>query len=175
MKRLEIVLIGHSQALGELAIELEAHGHLTHHLPDAHALEHSQVYGASLIIDDGTLALTSMRLAAFKTDAQLGLRIGMIPDVQGALPRLELLCWYGSTVAQKLIARRILPAEPSGNGRMLRDSAITTLVDDVALLVSRLSRDAGFFAQVERVEPPQSEWQEGLLTLDRLAFEHRYN
>jgi len=175
MKRLEMVLIGHSRALGELAIELQAHGHLTHQLPDAHALEYSQVYGASLIIDDGTLALTSMRLAAFKTDAQLGLRIGLIPDVQRALPRLELLCWYGSAVAQKLIARRILPAEPSGNGRMLRDSAITTLVDDVALLVSRLSRDAGFLAQVERVEPPHSESQEGLHTLDRLAFEHCFN
>jgi thioester reductase-like protein/amino acid adenylation domain-containing protein len=175
MKRLEIVLIGHSRALGELTIELEACGHLTHQLPDAHALEHSPVYGASLLIEDGTLALTNTRLAAFKTDVHLGLRVGLTPDVEGALPRLELLCWYGSATAQKLISRRILPTEPSGNGRMLRDTAIATLVEDVALLVSRLSRDAGVLAQAERIEPPQSEWQEGLHTLDRLAFEHRFN
>lgn len=77
MKRLEIVLIGHSRALDELAIELEAHGHLTHRLPDAHALENGLAHGASLLVDDGTLALTSTRLAAFKTDVQLGLRIGL--------------------------------------------------------------------------------------------------
>jgi thioester reductase-like protein/amino acid adenylation domain-containing protein len=175
MKRLEIVLIGHSQALSELTIELQAHGHLTYQLPDAQALEHSPVNGASLLIEDGTLALTSTRLAAFKTDVHLGLRIGMSPDAQGALPRLELLCWYGSATAQRLIKRCTLPAEPSGNGRMLRDAAIATLVEDVALLVSRLSRDASFLAQAERIEPPQSEWQEGLHTLDRLAFEHRFN
>ena len=175
MKRLEIVLIGHSRALGELTIELETHGHLTHQLPDAQALEHSPVYGASLLIEDGTLALTNTRLAAFKTDVHLGLRVGLTPDVESALPQLELLCWYGSATAQRLISRRILPAEPSGNGRMLRDTAIATLVDDVALLVSRLSRDAGVLAQAEHIEPPQSEWQEGLHTLDRLAFEHRFN
>jgi thioester reductase-like protein/amino acid adenylation domain-containing protein len=175
MKRLEIVLIGHSRALRELDIELQAHGHLTHQLLDTGALEDKVIHSASLIIDDGSLALTSMRLAAFKTDVHLGLRIGLTPDAHGALPRLELLYWYGSAVAQRLISRHALPAEPSGNGRMLSDSAITTLVDDVALLVSRLSRDASFITQVERVEPPQSECQEGLHTLDRLAFEHRYN
>ena len=34
MKRLEIVLIGHSQAMSELSAELDAHGHLIHHLRD---------------------------------------------------------------------------------------------------------------------------------------------
>ncbi len=58
---------------------------------------------------------------------------------------------------------------------MLRDSAVATLIDSIALLVSRFSRDTDYLARAERVEPPQSEWQEGLQRLDHLAFEHRFN
>lgn len=175
MKRLEIVLIGHSRALSELGTELDAHGHLIHHLSDVHGLEGSPISRASLLIEDGTLDLTSTRLAAFKTSAHLGLRVGLTRDFQLGLPRLELLCWFGSATVQRLIGRQPVPCETSGNGRMLRDSAIAALVENIALLVSRFSRDADFFARCERVEPPQSEWQEALHTLDRLAFEHRFN
>jgi thioester reductase-like protein/amino acid adenylation domain-containing protein len=175
MKRLEIVLIGHSRALSELGVELEAHGHLIHSLSDTRALEDTLVSGVTLLIEDGTLDLSSRRLAAFKTDAHLGLRVGLRPDMQHGMPHLELLCWYGSATAQRLILRQDVPAEPSGNGRMLRDVAVAALVDSVTLLVSRLSRDAEHLLGTAPLQGPQSDWQEGLQRLDRLAFEHRFN
>ncbi|WP_341961211.1 non-ribosomal peptide synthetase [Pseudomonas sp. RC10] len=175
MKRLDIVLIGHSQALTELGAELDSHGHLLNRLIDAQALEDSELTGSSMLIEDGTLDLASARLQAFQTSVHLGLRAGLTPDVQSGLPQVELLCWYGSAVAQRLIVRDTVPTEPSGNGRMLRDRAVATLIDHVALLVSRFSRDLEHFERDERVEPPQSEWQESLHALDRLAFEHRFN
>ncbi len=175
MKRLEIVLIGHSQALSELATELGDHGHLIHQMRDIQALDDSPVIGASLLIEDGTLDLTSARLNAFSTRTHLGLRVGLTPDLGQGLPRLELLCWYGSATSQRLIMRQSVAAEPSGNGRMLRDACIAALVDSVALQVSRFSRDAEHFARAGQAQPSQSEWQEGLQQLDRLAFEHRFN
>ena len=175
MKRLEIVLIGHSRALSELSVELDAHGHLIHQIPDSCALESSSFSGAALLIEDGTLELSCARLATFKTGAHLGLRVGLTPHPTQSLPRLELLCWYGTASAQRLVLRRTAPEEISGNGRRLRDAAAADLVEHVALLVSRFSRDGEFFGNCPAVEPPQSEWQEGLHKLDRLAFEHRFN
>jgi len=175
MKRLTIVLIGHSRALRELSAELDSHGHQLHHLTDAQALENSPLSGVSMLIEDGTLDLASARLQAFNAPVHLGLRVGLTANAHPGLPRVEWLCWFGSATAQRLIARETVPAEPSGNGRMLRDSAVAALVDSIALQVSRYSRDAEHFARAERVEPPQSEWQDGLHMLDRLAFEHRFN
>ena len=80
MKRLEIVLIGYSRALSELSVELDAHGHLIHRLPDPCALESSSISGAALLIEDGTLELSCTRLAIFKTGVHLGLRVGLTPD-----------------------------------------------------------------------------------------------
>ncbi|WP_110946690.1 non-ribosomal peptide synthetase [Pseudomonas bohemica] len=175
MKRLEIVLIGHSRALSELSVELDSHGHQIHRLVDAQTLQDSTLSSASILIEDGTLDLPSARLQAFRTPVHLGLRVGLTPSTQPGLPQVELLCWYGSATAQRLIVREKVPAEPTGNGRMLRDTATATLIDNIALLVSRFSRDPEHLARAERMEPPQSEWQEGLQRLDRLAFEHRFN
>jgi thioester reductase-like protein/amino acid adenylation domain-containing protein len=175
MKRLEIVLIGHSRAMGELSAELDAHGHLIHPLGDAQSLEQSTLSDASILIEDGTLALSSTRLQTFRSPVHLGLRVGLTPDVEGGLPQLELLCWFGSATAQRLIMRHVVPREPSGNGRTLTDTAIAMLIDSVALLISRFSRDAGHFAHADRAEPAQCECQESLQRLDRLAFEHRFN
>jgi len=175
MKRLTIVLIGHSRVLSELSVELDSHGHQLYPLTDAQALENSSLSDVSMLIEDGTLDLASARLQAFKAPVHLGLRVGLTLSAQPGLPRVEWLCWFGSATAQRLIARETVPAEPSGNGRMLRDSVVAALIDSIALQVSRYSRDAEHFARAERVEPPQSEWQEGLHTLDRLAFEHRFN
>ncbi|MFJ3471120.1 non-ribosomal peptide synthetase [Pseudomonas sp. NPDC090201] len=175
MKRLEIVLIGHSRALSELSAELDSHGHLIHHLADAQALDDSALQSPSMLIEDGTLDLNSTCLQAFSSRVHLGLRVGLTPDLAQGLPRLELLCWYGSATAQRLILREAMPAQPSGNGRMLRDAAVAALIDSVALMVSRFSRDGEHFTRAESALPPQSEWQEGLQQLDRLAFEHRFN
>lgn len=175
MKRLEIVLIGNSRALSELSAELGSHGHQIHYLSDAQALEDSELNGMSILIEDGTLDLPDIHLQAFDATVHLGLRVRLTPGAQPGLPCVELLCWHGSATAQRLIVRDKVPAEPTGNGRMLRDSAAGRLTDNIALLVSRYSRDAEHFAQITHLELPQGEWQEGLHTLDRLAFQHRYN
>lgn len=175
MKRLEIVLIGQSLALNELTAELEEHGHQLHHLTDQQALDQCLLTGACMLIEDGSLTLTAQQEKAFSTLAHLGLRIGLGPITEDGLPQLELLCWFGTATAQRLISRQPLTAETSGNGRALRDTAIAALVEMVALHVSRLSRDAEYFLQISAVEPPHSAQQQGLQILEQLAFEHRFN
>jgi len=175
MKRLEIVLIGQSLALNELTAELEEHGHQLYRLADRQALDQSPLTEACMLIEDGSLTLTAQQEKAFSTLARLGLRIGLGPITEDGLPQLELLCWFGTAKAQRLITRQTLDAEASGNGRVLRDTAIAALVDMVALHVSRLSRDAEYFLQTAAVEPPYSAQQEGLQVLEQLAFEHRFN
>ncbi|WP_296262670.1 MULTISPECIES: non-ribosomal peptide synthetase [unclassified Pseudomonas] len=175
MKRLQIVLIGHSRALSELSVELDSHGHQIHRLVDAQALQDSTLSRASVLVEDGSLDLPGARLHAFETPVHLGLRVGLMPGAEPGLPELELLCWHGSATAQRLIMREKVPPEPSGNGRMLRDSAVAMLIDSLALMVSRFARDPDHLARAERDEAPQSEWQAGLQRLDRLAFEHRFN
>lgn len=172
MKRLEIVLIGHSQTMSELTAELDTHGHLIHCLRDGTVLEQSTLRDASIVIDDGTLDLPHTR---FGKAIHLGLRVGLTPMGERALPGLEALCWLGTASAQRLIGRHPVTAGPSGNGRVLRDAAVGVLVDNVAMLVSRFSRDSESFARAERVDPPQSERQESLQRLDQLAFEHCFN
>ncbi|TDV59140.1 non-ribosomal peptide synthetase [Pseudomonas sp. LP_7_YM] len=175
MKRLKIILVGHSRALSQLSAELDSHGHQIHRLVDAQALQDSSLSGVSMLIEDGTLDLASVRRQAFGTSVHLGLRVGLTLHAGSGLPAVELLCWSGSATAQRLIVREHVPAEPSGNGRMLHDSVVTMLIERIALLVSRSSRDPEYLARVGQVEPPQSECQAGLHTLDRLAFEHRFN
>src|ERR1700712_6135644 len=115
MKRLEIVLIGHSRALSELGAELDAHGHVIHSLSDTQALEDNLVSGVTLLIEDGTLDLSTSRLAAFKTDAHLGLRVGLRPDMQHGMPHLELLCWYGSATPRRVRTSPDVAAAPPGD------------------------------------------------------------
>ena len=141
MKRLEIVLIGHSQAMSELSAELDAHGHLIHHLRDEATLELSEVNDASVFIEDGTLDVPHAGLDAFEAAVHLGLRVSLTPVGERALPELDLVCWLGTATAQRLIARHAVVATSSGNGCVLRDAAVATLVDNVAMLVSRFSRD----------------------------------
>lgn len=175
MKRLEIVLIGHSRAMSELSAELDAHGHSIHLLRDVTPPELTALKDASIIIEDGTLELPHAEWGAFKAAVHLGLRVGLTPGSERALPELEIVCWLGTATAQRLIARHAVAATLSGNGRELRDAAVATLVDNVALLISRFSRDTEYFARAERIDPPQSERQDSLLRLDRLAFEHCFN
>ncbi|MEE4719382.1 non-ribosomal peptide synthetase [Pseudomonas alliivorans] len=174
MKRLEIVLLGHSLTLSELNTELQAHGHAVHHLTDLAAPQSCSTTHASMLIEDGSLALGSEDLKGFGQPAVLSLRVGL-NNTAGSLPRLELLCWHGSAKAQRLIVREWLPVEPSGNGRMLRDNAVAAWVDIIALQVSRRSRDDHYFAQLSVAQPAQSERQDGLQAIDALPFEHQFN
>lgn len=175
MKRLEIVLIGQSLVLNALTAELEEHGHQVHRLADQQTLDLRPLTGACMLIEDGSLTLTPQQEKTVSALAQLSLRVGLGPITENGLPHLELLYWLGKATGQRLISRQSLAIETSGNGRALRDTAITALVETVALHVSRLSRDAEYFLQAPTVEPPDAVQQKGLRVLEQLAFEHRFN
>lgn len=175
MRRLEIVLIGHSLTLSELASELQSQGHLVHPLSNQPALDAFASNSASLLVDDGSLTLASTQLEVFRGLEYLRLRVGTRPDASSCLVQVELLCWYGTLARQRLIARQWLPVEPSGNGRMLHDAALAALVDMSLLQINRVSRDPAYLHSAPTAEPPQSPSQHTLLRVDRLLFEHRFN
>ena len=175
MKRLEIVLVGHSQVLSELNTELDSHGHQLHRLTHVDNLIAGDVQTASVLIEDGTLDLTSDTLKSFRSAVHLSVRIGLVPDLQNGLPRVELLCRLQYEGIEQLVIRESMEPEPSGNGRLLRDACVAALIDSVSLLVSNVSRDPEYVHRLPRLETEHCEWQEGLHALDRLAFEHRLN
>ncbi|WP_283182425.1 non-ribosomal peptide synthetase [Pseudomonas svalbardensis] len=163
MRRLDILLIGHSQALTDLALELEQHGHSLVRLT---AVDEQPSGNADLLIDDASLPAQDVGDAP-----RLTLQLGIgVPGMSG-LPPLDLLCTYGST----LFTRVPIIDEPSGNGQALRLRAVTELVDHVALLVSRFSRDADYFLRADPAAPACFEHVENLFYLESLAFFHRLN
>lgn len=171
MKRLEIVLVGHSLALGELKAELSEHGHAVHHLTRHEDLPAIWPDNVALLIDDGSLEQKPLP----GSTSCLSLRVGQSADPANDLPRIELLCWHGTATAQRLITRQWLPVEESGNGRMLHDAAVAALVDRVAVQVSCLARDASYFTGLPTEQPAQSDTQQGLQALQHLLFVHRFN
>ncbi|WP_426206928.1 non-ribosomal peptide synthetase [Pseudomonas sp. TWP3-1] len=157
MRRLDILLTGRSQALTDLAQELEQHGH---------TLLSNADLAADLVIDDGTCAPTD-----FVHTPQLTLRLGIGETGVGGLPMLDLLCLHNTM----LLSRVPIADEPSGNGQALRQRTLAQVVDEVALLVSRFSRDAEYFRQATTATAPDFERVENLLFLDGLAYVHRLN
>jgi len=157
MRRLDILLKGRSQALTDLAQELEQHGHslLTAFAPSV-----------DLVIDDGSLAPQD-----YGTTPHLNLRLGIGATGIGGLPVLDLLCLCNTT----LLSRVPIADEPSGNGQALHQRTLAQVVDEVALLVSRFSRDAEYFQQATTARAPDFEQVENLLFLDSLAYVHRFN
>ena len=163
MRRLDILLIGQSQALTDLALELEQHGHSLVRLT---TVDEQPLGNVDLLIDDASLPVQDIG-----NTPRLTLQLGIgVPGVSG-LPPLDLLCTYGST----LFTRVPITDEPSGNGQALRLRAVAELVDHVALLVSRFSRDADYFLLADPAAPARFEHVENLLYLESLAFFHRLN
>ncbi|BCX65518.1 non-ribosomal peptide synthetase [Pseudomonas izuensis] len=163
MRRLDILLIGRSQALTDLRLELEQHGHA---LTRMKALDEQAPARADLVIDDA-----SVDGQIFIDVPRLTLQLGIdLPRASG-LPSLDLLCTADST----LLTRVPIADEPSGNGQVLRLRAVAELVDHVALLVSRYSRDAEYFRLAEPLTSIHFERVENLLFLDSLAFVHQLN
>jgi amino acid adenylation domain-containing protein/thioester reductase-like protein len=163
MRRLDILLIGQSQALTDLALELEQHGHSLVQLAN---LQEPPLYTFDLLIDDASLPFQE-----FGEAPRLMLQLGVgLPGAYG-LPSLDLLCTYNTTQ----LTRVPVAEEVSGNGQALRLRAVADLVDHVALLVSRLSRDADYFLQAEPMAAAHFEQVENLLFLERLAFVHQLN
>jgi len=157
MRRLDILLKGRSQALTDLALELEQHGH---------SLLSEAAPSMDLVIDDGSLAPQN-----YGTTPHLTLRLGIGATGVGGLPVLDLLCLCNST----LLSRVPIADEPSGNGQALRQRTLALVVDEVALLVSRFSRDAEYFQHATTARAPDFEQVENLLFLDSLAYVHRFN
>ncbi|WP_433738068.1 amino acid adenylation domain-containing protein [Pseudomonas putida] len=163
MKRLNILLIGRSQALTELGLELEQNGHALTRLT---ALDGRARVCADLVIDDASLAVEEIPGAP-----RLTLQVGIgLTDASG-LASMDLLCLHDST----LFTRVPIANEPSGNGQALRLRAMAQLVDHVALLVSRYSRDTEYFLLADPTPSVQFAKVESLVYLDSLAFIHRCN
>ncbi|WP_085582210.1 MULTISPECIES: non-ribosomal peptide synthetase [unclassified Pseudomonas] len=162
MKRLDILLIGCSQAMTDLAQELEQHGHSQVLLKHGHAQPRP---AADLVIDDGCAPQD------FGPTPHLSLRLGIGTAGTGGLPTLDLLCLHGT----RLLSRVPMADEPSGNGQSLRRRTLAQIVDEVALLVSRLSRDAEYFRHAPAADAPDFEQVESLTFLDGLAYVHRLN
>ncbi|WP_085697917.1 non-ribosomal peptide synthetase [Pseudomonas sp. B26(2017)] len=157
MRRLDILLRGRSQVLTDLAHELEQHGHslLTDVAPSV-----------DLVIDDGSLAPQDYGVTPLLT-----LCLGIGATGAGGLPVLDLLCLCHST----LLSRVPIADEASGNGQALRQRTLALVVDEVALQVSRFSRDAEYFQHATTARAPDFEQVENLLFLDSLAYVHRFN
>ena len=162
MRRLDILLIGQSQALTDLALELEQHGHSLVRFFDTLDEEPS----FDLLIDDA-----SMPFGHSAETPRLTLQLGIGGSEAGGLPSLDLLCSYNSA----LFTRVPIADEPSGNGQALRLRAVAELVDHVALLVSRFSRDAEYFLHAQPAAPAHFERVDTLVWLEHLAFVHRLN
>jgi len=146
MRRLDILLVGPSRALDDLALELEQQGHEPTRVT---ALDEQPPKYPDLVIDDA-----SLDVPAFKDAPRLTLQLGIDPPGASSLPLLDLLCIVGST----LLTRVPIADEPSGNGQALRQRAVAELVDHVALLVSRFARDAMYFRPDENTWRP---WRSG--------------
>ena len=163
MRRLDILLIGQSQALTDLALELEQHGHSLVRLVNLEGLPPSTF---DLLIDDASLPFRD-----FGDAPRLMLQLGIGVPCASGLPALDLLCTYNSTQ----LSRVPIADELSGNGQALRLRAVADLVDHVALLVSRFSRDADYFLLVGPSIPAHFEQVENLLFLEHLAYVHQLN
>ncbi|VVP49553.1 non-ribosomal peptide synthetase [Pseudomonas fluorescens] len=163
MRRLDILLAGHSQALTELALELEQHGHALTRITtfDAPVPEH-----LDLVIDDASLNIQFPGVAP-----RLTLQLGIDLSAASGLPALDLLFTVDST----LLTRLPIADETSGNGQALRLRAMAELVDHVALLVSRYSRDAEYFLRTAPATDVHVAKRENLLFLDSLAYLHHRN
>ncbi|NWB31718.1 amino acid adenylation domain-containing protein [Pseudomonas gingeri] len=167
MRRLEILLVGRSQVLDELTQELEQQGHLARRLDTPQAVDAGLPTAPDLLIEDGSLALP----VHIDDAVQLGLRVEYGPLTAAGLPALALRCWQEG----RLIERRPVDQDGSGNGQALRLAAAAALLELCTLLVSRFARDADYFRDIPPVAALPWDAQHPLPVLESLAFEHRFN
>ncbi|WP_447767524.1 amino acid adenylation domain-containing protein [Pseudomonas kilonensis] len=162
MKRLEIAVPGTSQAMAELAWELELHGHgvVDWQSPAGHG-------AVDLLIDDGTTP------PAVEARACLQVRVVLRTLPGEVLPQPVVMFHDG---AQRLLCQEVIAPQGDGNGQSLRLRTLATVVETAARLVSQLSRDDTCFdhwptVHADAVEQPLL----GLDALEPLAFEHGLN
>ncbi|SCZ46026.1 MULTISPECIES: non-ribosomal peptide synthetase [unclassified Pseudomonas] len=162
MKRLEIAVPGTSQAMAELARELELHGHgiVDRQSPANHGM-------VDLLIDDGT----TPRAIEARSCLQVRVVLRTLPGE--VLPQPVVIFRDG---AQRLLCQEVIAPQSDGNGQSLRLRTLATVVETGARLVSQLSRDDTCFdhwptVHADTVEQPLL----GLDALEPLAFEHGLN
>ncbi|MEH6354271.1 non-ribosomal peptide synthetase [Pseudomonas sp. 3JA] len=162
MKRLEIAVPGTSQAMAELARELELHGHgiVDRQSPANHGM-------VDLLIDDGT----TPRAIEARSCLQVRVVLRTLPGE--VLPQPVVIFRDG---AQRLLCQEVIAPQSDGNGQSLRLRTLATVVETGARLVSQLSRDDTCFdhwptVHADAVEQPLL----GLDALEPLAFEHGLN
>ncbi|SCZ13923.1 MULTISPECIES: non-ribosomal peptide synthetase [unclassified Pseudomonas] len=161
MRRLDIAVPGTSQAMTELAHELELHGHaVVRHSPAGHD-------AVDLLIDDGTTP------QAIEARSRLQIRVALCTLPAEALPQPVLVFRDGG---QRLLCQEVIAPQRDGNGQSLRLRTLATLVETGARLVSQLSRDETCFdhwptVDADAVDQPLL----GLDALEPLAFEHGLN
>ncbi|SDY61914.1 non-ribosomal peptide synthetase [Pseudomonas sp. NFACC08-1] len=162
MKRLEIAVPGTSQAMAELARELELHGHgiVDRQSPANHGM-------VDLLIDDGT----TPRAIEARSCLQVRVVLRTLPGE--VLPQPVVIFRDG---AQRLLCQEVIAPQSDGNGQSLRLRTLATVVETGARLVSQLSRDDTCFdhwptVHADTVEQPLL----GLDALESLAFEHGLN
>ncbi|UZE86678.1 non-ribosomal peptide synthetase [Pseudomonas viciae] len=162
MRRLEIAVPGTSQAMTELARELELHGHgvVDPQSPAAHG-------AVDLLIDDGTAP------CAIEARTCLQVRVALRVMPGEGLPQPVLVFRDG---AQRLLCREVIALENSGNGQSLRLRTLAAVVESGARMVSQLSRDETCFEHWPTIPDDAADQPlHGLDALESLAFEHCLN
>ncbi|WLH12999.1 amino acid adenylation domain-containing protein [Pseudomonas hefeiensis] len=162
MRRLEIAVSGTSQAMTDLARELELHGHgvVDRQSPASHG-------AIDLLIDDGTTS------RAIDARSYLQVRVALRTLPGEVLPQ-PVVIFRDS--AQRLLCQEVIAPQRDGNGQSLRQRTLATLVETGARLVSQLSRDDTCVdhwptVHADAVDQPLL----GLDALEPLAFEHGLN
>lgn len=176
MRRLDIVLVGHSRALRELAQELRQSGHGLTHLSAPLKPEQTLTAHADLLIEDGSLALPHPLLRRLKNCVHLSLRLSSgVPSVTRDFPPLELLFWLDSGSARHLFKYLCVSDETSGNGQDLVSRALSELHEELSTLISHFDRNADYFLCANTARASRDGDGVSLLALDNLAFVHRFN
>ncbi|ROM66169.1 peptide transporter [Pseudomonas brassicacearum] len=162
MRRLEIAVPGTSQAMAELAQELELHGHgvIVHESLASHD-------AVDVLIDDGTVP------SGIQARLRLQVRVTLQATSGQALPR-PVVFFYDGT--QRLLARQMITEYSDGNGQSLRLRTLAAVIEDGARLVSQFSRDDACFDHWPTVQADTADQPlQALDALEPLAFEHRLN
>ncbi|MBB3243916.1 amino acid adenylation domain-containing protein/thioester reductase-like protein [Pseudomonas sp. Tn43] len=163
MRRLEIAVSGRSQAMAELALELERHGHGVVRIESP--VSHGPV---DVLIDDGTVPCHGLQARS-----RLEVRVSFDALADETLAQPVVVFRDG---AQRLLWCQPVAPESSGNGQSLRLRTLAAVGESGAWLVSQFSRDEACFDHWPTVEIGAAEpLLHGLDALEMLAFEHRQN
>ncbi|MGE7993362.1 amino acid adenylation domain-containing protein [Pseudomonas sp. NPDC089554] len=173
MRRLDILLVGTSPALRQLAGMLDQHGHGARLADTPQALRQALASPQHLVLEDGSLVLASNDWQPLGDTPLMRLRLGV--SHAETLPRVEILFWCGSASAQRLIERVAMDTPASGNGQQLRQATLQVLEEQLGRQVTRIARNPQHLQETPSASPSLHEREHGLDWLEPLAFRHPFN